>query len=77
MLRVVREVCAFASPVAAPAHLYPRLRPSVAGLALSASQFALTFIVHFTLSPSHQVVWQHLVVHGQLGHLHAAALPVS
>lgn len=77
VLRVVREVCAFASPVPAPAHLYPRLRPSVAGLALSASQFALTLIVHSTLSPSHQVVWQHLVVHGQLGHLHAAALPVS
>ena len=46
-------------------------------LALGASQFALTFIVHFILCPSHQVIWQHLVVHGQLGHLHAAALPVS
>lgn len=28
------------------------------------------------LSPC-EAVWQHLVVHGQLGHLHAAALPVS
>lgn len=77
VLRVVRGVCAFASPVAVPAHLYPRLSPSVACFTLGASQFELTFIVHFILCPSHQVIWQHLVVHGQLGHLHAAALPVS
>lgn len=77
VFRVVREVCAFAFQVTAPVHLYPRFRPSVACLTLSASKFTLTFIVHFILSPSHQVIWQHLVVHGQLGHLHAAALPVS